>query len=88
MISIRVPSSSGLFSTHVFVSKRNVLQQSNWQVDDDSTVQLMEQFYNQLKEPGVTKAEALHRAQQALLKDLHYQNPSSWAPYILVGNWR
>jgi len=59
-----------------------------WQVDDDSTVQLMEQFYNQLKEPGVTKAEALHRAQQALLKDLHYQNPSSWAPYILVGNWR
>ncbi|NES20959.1 MAG: CHAT domain-containing protein [Symploca sp. SIO3E6] len=59
-----------------------------WQVDDDSTVKLMEQFYNQLSEPGVTKAEALHRAQQALLKDQHYQNPSSWAPYILVGNWR
>ncbi|NER20778.1 MAG: CHAT domain-containing protein [Symploca sp. SIO1C2] len=59
-----------------------------WQVGDDSTVKLMEQFYNQLKEPGVTKAEALHRAQQALLNDQHYQNPSSWAPYILVGNWR
>jgi len=59
-----------------------------WQVSDESTVKLMEQFYNQLNEPGVTKAEALHRAQQALLNDQKYQNPSSWAPYVLVGNWR
>ncbi|NER20838.1 MAG: CHAT domain-containing protein [Symploca sp. SIO1C2] len=59
-----------------------------WQVSDESTVQLMEQFYNALNEPGVTKAEALHRAQQALLNDQKYQNPSFWAPYVLVGNWQ
>ncbi|NES22981.1 MAG: CHAT domain-containing protein, partial [Symploca sp. SIO3E6] len=59
-----------------------------WQVSDESTVQLMEQFYNALNEPGVTKAEALHRAQQALLNNQKYQNPSFWAPYVLVGNWR
>ncbi|NES19788.1 MAG: CHAT domain-containing protein [Symploca sp. SIO3E6] len=59
-----------------------------WQVGDQSTVKLMEQFYNEFNKPGVNKAEALHRAQQALLNDHNYQNPSSWAPYILVGNWR
>jgi len=59
-----------------------------WQVSDDSTVKLMEQFYHELNQPGVTKAEALHRAQQALLNDQKYQNPSFWAPYVLVGNWR
>ncbi|NER95314.1 MAG: CHAT domain-containing protein, partial [Symploca sp. SIO1B1] len=34
------------------------------------------------------KAEALHRAQQALLNNQDYRNPYFWAPYILVGNWR
>lgn len=59
-----------------------------WRVRDDSTIQLMEQFYTELMQSGVTKAEALHRAQKALLKEPNYQNPRSWAPYILVGNWR
>ncbi|MCT7982227.1 CHAT domain-containing protein [Laspinema sp. A4] len=59
-----------------------------WRVRDDSTIQLMERFYTELMQSGITKAEALHRAQKALLKDKKYQNPRSWAPYILVGNWR
>jgi CHAT domain-containing protein len=59
-----------------------------WRVRDDSTIQLMEQFYTELMQSGVTKAEALHRAQKALLKRPNYRNPRSWAPYILVGNWR
>jgi CHAT domain-containing protein len=58
-----------------------------WQVSDQSTVQLMEHFYQELNKPGVTKAEAIHRAQQALLNEPKYQNPSYWAPYVLVGNW-
>lgn len=58
-----------------------------WQVNDQSTVKLMEKFYQELTQPGVTKAQALHHAQQALLKNPKYQAPSSWAPYILVGNW-
>jgi CHAT domain-containing protein len=58
-----------------------------WQVNDNSTSQLMTQFYTELKKGGVSKAEALHRAQKALLAQPEYQNPYHWAPYILVGNW-
>ncbi|BAY99778.1 tetratricopeptide TPR_2 repeat protein [Tolypothrix tenuis PCC 7101] len=59
-----------------------------WQVNDDSTAKLMGEFYHQLKQGKVTKAEALHQAQKALLNQPEYQNPYFWAPYILVGNWR
>jgi CHAT domain-containing protein len=58
-----------------------------WQVSDDSTIALMNQFYDELKQPGVSKAKALHRAQISLLQNTKYQNPYHWAPYILVGNW-
>ncbi|MEH1853582.1 MAG: CHAT domain-containing protein [Nostoc sp.] len=59
-----------------------------WQINDGSTSKLMVQFYTELKKGGVTKAEALHRAQKALLLQPEYQNPYYWAPYILVGNWQ
>ena len=59
-----------------------------WQVSDESTVILMERFYQELQTPGITKSQALHRAQQSLVRDLKYQTPYYWAPYILVGNWR
>ncbi|WP_335042731.1 CHAT domain-containing protein [Nostoc sp.] len=58
-----------------------------WQINDGSTSHLMVQFYTELKKGGITKAEALHRAQKALLLQPEYQNPYYWAPYILVGNW-
>ncbi|HBL11619.1 MAG TPA: hypothetical protein DD379_09465, partial [Cyanobacteria bacterium UBA11162] len=58
-----------------------------WQVSDDSTVKLMKKFYSELNQPGVTKAEALHRAQQDILKEQKYQTPFYWASYVLVGNW-
>jgi CHAT domain-containing protein len=58
-----------------------------WQVSDDSTIALMNQFYDELKQPGTSKAKALHRAQLSLLQNTKYQNPYHWAPYILVGNW-
>ena len=59
-----------------------------WQVSDNSTIKLMKHFYSELNKGGVTKAEALHHAQQSLLSDEIYQNPYYWASYILVGNWR
>jgi CHAT domain-containing protein len=39
-----------------------------WQVSDRSTAELMEQFYKELTNPEVTKAEALDQAQLALFK--------------------
>ncbi len=59
-----------------------------WQVSDQSTIKLMERFYQELSIPGTSKAMALHRAQQALLNDPNYQTPYYWSPYVLVGNWR
>lgn len=58
-----------------------------WQVNDNSASRLMVQFYTELKKGGVSKAEALHRAQKTLIAQPEYQNPYFWAPYILVGNW-
>ncbi len=58
-----------------------------WQVNDNSISQLMVRFYTEFKEGGVSKAEAIHRAQKTLLAQPEYQNPYFWAPYILVRNW-
>lgn len=56
-----------------------------WSVDDESTAQLMSQFYHSLENPTLTKAEALRRAQLTLLTN--DENPYFWAPYVLIGNW-
>ncbi|HEY9707445.1 MAG TPA: CHAT domain-containing protein [Oculatellaceae cyanobacterium] len=58
-----------------------------WFVSDAATAELMTRFYRELADTTITKAEALRRAQVALLKDSRYQNPWFWAPYVLVGNW-
>ncbi len=61
-----------------------------WRVDDEATAKLMSQFYEQLvkaNQTGITKAEALRRAQLAILKNPDYQAPYYWAPYVLLGNW-
>lgn len=60
-----------------------------WQVSDESTAALMVRFYRELAQgEGITKAEALRRAQVSLLREGRYRNPYFWSPYILVGNWR
>ncbi|NJO77442.1 MAG: CHAT domain-containing protein [Cyanobacteria bacterium RM1_2_2] len=59
---------------------------SLWNLDDDSGAALMDQFYQALVQP-VSKAEALRRAQLALLENPRYAAPRFWAPYVLLGNW-
>ncbi|MBX9258422.1 CHAT domain-containing protein [Desmonostoc muscorum CCALA 125] len=58
---------------------------SLWVTDDSSARQLISEFYKQLNK-GVTKAEALQRAQLSLFAQ-EKDNPYIWAPYVLVGNW-
>ncbi|WP_414621471.1 CHAT domain-containing protein [Calothrix sp. CCY 0018] len=58
-----------------------------WKVNDEFTIKLIERFYQELN-AGVSKAEALHRAQKALVFAGKYRNePYDWGAYILVGNW-
>ncbi|MCT7989146.1 CHAT domain-containing protein [Laspinema olomoucense] len=62
---------------------------SLWSVHDQSTADLMSEFYRQLtrSEAGMTKSEALRQAQLALLNDPLYKHPYYWSAFILVGNW-
>jgi CHAT domain-containing protein len=56
-------------------------------VDDASTSKLMEIFYRNWKS-GMTKAEALRRAQEAVRGMKGYEHPYYWAPFIMIGDWK
>ncbi len=58
-----------------------------WSIQDQSTAELMTQFYEVLNQPNVNKAEALRQAQLSLLHSPQYQHPFYWAAFVLVGSW-
>ncbi|MEX0268377.1 CHAT domain-containing protein [Leptolyngbyaceae cyanobacterium UHCC 1019] len=58
---------------------------SLWAVRDDSTSELMSEFYAALQKGG-SKAAALRQAQIELINDSSYRHPLYWAPFILIGN--
>ncbi|TYQ27976.1 CHAT domain-containing protein [Pseudanabaena sp. UWO311] len=61
---------------------------SLWAVNDESTSKLMSNFYDILiKEPTISKAEALQKSQISILKDSQYKHPYYWAAFVLVGSW-
>lgn len=61
---------------------------SLWKVDDAAATQLIGQLYGNLRQPTLSKAKALQRAQIAAIEADSTANPGSWAPLILVGNWQ
>jgi CHAT domain-containing protein len=56
---------------------------SLWHVADNSTAELMEEFYKNLVK-GMSKAAALAAARSALVAK-GYDNPFFWAPFVLTG---
>ena len=60
---------------------------SLWFVSDEATSLLMSQFYQELTAQQETKAEALRRAQVAILQKEEFAHPYFWAAFVLVGNW-
>ncbi|UBF30426.1 CHAT domain-containing protein (plasmid) [Kovacikia minuta CCNUW1] len=60
---------------------------SLWFINDAATAQFVNQFYTDWQESKLSKAEALQKAQQALIASETYAHPAYWAPFILVGNW-
>lgn len=60
---------------------------SLWFINDASTVALIDTFYTELSKPGVTKAQALQRAQIEAINDYAYEHPAVWSPFIMIGNW-
>jgi CHAT domain-containing protein len=63
-----------------------------WQVDDEFAADFMPEFYTQLLDHQLTKAEALAAAKKALLRGaktgqkIYYQHPFYWAPFVLYGD--
>jgi CHAT domain-containing protein len=73
----------GLARAFLFAGARSV-GASLWQVSDASTARLMGAFYREYAR-GVGKAEALRRAQVALLRDRQYADPYYWSCFVLMG---
>ena len=68
---------------------------SLWSVNDESTCEIMEAFYSNMRAKGLSKVEALRQAKLELMemeKDLgdgmklSYALPFFWAPFILIGS--
>ncbi|WP_339384585.1 CHAT domain-containing protein [Oscillatoria sp. FACHB-1407] len=76
----------GLAGIAVQAGARSTLA-SLWVLNDESAARFISQFYQELADTTVSKAEALQRAQLALLRDPNYRHPIYWAPYVLIGNW-
>ena len=61
---------------------------SLWNVDDESTAELMRRFYEGLLRDGLTPAAALQAAQASLWKSSRWTAPAYWAGFVVVGEWR
>lgn len=62
---------------------------SLWAVDSDSTTELMINFHRNRKREASSSAEALRRAQLAMLNgsDSRYRHPYYWASFNLIGGF-
>jgi CHAT domain-containing protein len=58
-----------------------------WFINDEASAELIAEFYRQLRDPAVSKAVAIQRAQIKLLGDRIYDHPAYWSPFLLLNNW-
>ncbi len=58
-----------------------------WFINDEASATLIAEFYRQLRDPSLSKAVALQRAQTKLLSDRVYEHPAYWSPFLLLNNW-
>ncbi len=58
-----------------------------WFINDEASAALITEFYRQLRNPSLSKAVALQRAQMKLLNDRVYEHPAYWSSFLLLNNW-
>jgi CHAT domain-containing protein len=58
-----------------------------WFINDEASAELVSEFYRQLRNPTLSKAQALQLAQQKLLADRVYEHPAYWSAFLLLNNW-
>lgn len=76
----------GLTRSFIYAGSPSVVV-SLWSVSAQSTLEMMEKFYNHIK-AGMSKIEALRNAQMDMLQSTEHSHPYYWAPFILVGDWQ
>jgi filamentous hemagglutinin family protein len=76
----------GLAGVAIRAGARSALG-SLWKISDEATSELVVQFYANLKNPALSKAQALQRAQQKLLASGTFSHPFYWSPFLLISNW-
>ncbi|HSK71961.1 MAG TPA: tetratricopeptide repeat protein, partial [Pyrinomonadaceae bacterium] len=54
-----------------------------WRVNDESTRDLMVNFYENYQKDGISKAEALRQAQLSLIQDEKFAHPYYWSAFVL-----
>lgn len=75
----------GLSRALVYAGARSIMV-SFWNVADESTADLMKDFYKQMLQNGnINYATNLREAKLHLIKDKKYAAPYYWAPFILIG---
>jgi CHAT domain-containing protein len=80
---------SGLARAFFYAGARALLV-SYWPVESEPAVKLMTTMFAAIAEnPNLTTAEALRHAMLATMDDRtnpEWANPTSWAPFVLVGD--
>ncbi|HEX8734471.1 MAG TPA: CHAT domain-containing protein [Pyrinomonadaceae bacterium] len=61
---------------------------SLWNIDDESTAELMRLFYKSMLQDKLAPAAALRKAQQEMQKNPRFSAPYYWSGFILQGDWR
>jgi CHAT domain-containing protein/Tfp pilus assembly protein PilF len=75
----------GLSRALVYAGAKNIIV-SFWSVADESTAQLMTDFYRQmLQHPDGNFSQHLRNAKLSLIKSDQYNSPYYWAPFVLIG---
>lgn len=76
----------GLAGVAVRAGARSTLATS-WATYDDSSALFMSEFYKQLAQNKLNKAQALRQTQLFFINNSDYPLPIFWASYVLLGNW-
>jgi CHAT domain-containing protein len=77
----------GLTRGFMYAGARAVVA-SLWQVDDESTAELMKRFYRGMLKENRRPADALRAAQLEMSRDRRWSAPFYWAGFVLQGEWR
>jgi tetratricopeptide (TPR) repeat protein len=82
----RVPGEGTMGLARAFaLAGARVVVVSLWEVADQSTSQLMNVMYQELRRSNGNVPRALHEAQQSLLASERTSAPFYWAPFIAIG---